>query len=288
MSIKPIYIIPKGESEEKDIRELDIYAKMNSVEDAMILEGITAKRDKWNHYSFQNTNVPRVTEILEQCIGKKYLIKWALKLGQDYDKESRITLAAGTFTHELIEYYLINRCKKDMNIYSYRVKELVDIAYENFVSWYIDKESKGYIINPIKIEYPIVTPYFGGTCDCIMNIRKDNISYNCLMDFKTSKQISVDYFLQTYFYLWGLNWLGTYCDASIPEIDSIGIIRVDKFTLGVFEDMILKLDSSENVDFLSSLNYSFSSILNWFYNYNNIDYCYRINKQRLKNIDLEE
>ena len=265
---------------------------MNDLQSAMIHEGITDKRDKWSHYTFNNFNVPRVTEILDASIGKKYLIKWALNLGKEnYYDENKITLTAGTFIHEGIEYYLTNKCEKDMSeIYSYRVKELVNMGVQNFISWYQDRTAQGYTIKPVQIEYPVVTPYFGGTTDCIMSIGKGiETPHNYVIDFKSSKQINIDYFLQTYFYYWGLDWLRKYCDNTIPVIDGgLGIIRIDKFTPDTYEDMIVKFNDPNSKQFLQDLNYSFGSILNWYYNYINITYDYKINKAYIRNRNLED
>lgn len=262
---------------------------MNDLQSVMILEGITNRRDYWSHYSFQGINVPRVSEILEATIGKTYLIKWALTLGDRYYKETKDTFAIGSFVHDMIEYYLRYHEDMEPEIYSDKIRDTVYVAYNNYKLWQKNKEAHGYTITPLEIEYPIVTPYYGGTCDCIMNISKNGISRNYLMDFKTSKQISVDYFLQIYFYLWGLNWLRQYCDPNIPIIDGgIGVIRVDKFTPDLYEDSIIQFSDIKNNDFMNYLDYSLGSILNWYYNYINLTYTYRVCKPHLKNKDLED
>jgi hypothetical protein len=237
--------------------------------DALCLEGIISKREKWDVYNFFGINVPRVSEILKDTIGKDYLMKWALNLGKEvYERESRETLITGTIVHEMIEYFLIHGDKKEADYRSYQMKRKAEQAYYNFVSWYRDMIKNGHTIKPLFIEREIVCPWYGGTIDCIMEI--DGNTY--IIDFKTSRSISMDYLLQTYAYYWSIKWNRNNLITDLPDIDGIGVIRIDK-DKDKYEFILLDGNHNEDANrILSSIGYSFSSMINWYYHQQDMKY----------------
>lgn len=261
--------------------DIDIKPKQDDLFDALVLEGIVDKREKWSTYKFGDMNVPRVSEILKDCIGKDYLMKWALNLGKDaYNRESTDTLITGTIVHEMIEHFLFYGVKKEVNYKSYRMRMRTEKAYLNFLSWYRNMINNGYEITLLYIEKETVCPWYGGTIDCGINIKheKYNIDRNYIVDFKTSKQISIDYFLQTYAYLWSEHFNKHYFDPSIPEIHGIGIIRIDK-EQNRYEDIFLDYNDTEKSRILDDINVAFSSMLNWYYHIINLNYDLRMSKK---------
>lgn len=242
--------------------------------EALILEGIIDKQDKWDVYKFLGKPIPRVSEILRECIGKDYLMKWALNLGKEnYDRESNYTLYTGTLVHELIENFLLYGAKKEIDYRAYPVRMKTEKAYQNFLSWYRDMVNNGYEIKPIEIEQEVTCPWYGGTIDCIMNISNKSIDldHNYIVDFKTSKQISIDYFLQTYSYLWALLWNRTEINPNIPKIDGLGIIRVDK-EKPQYETLFLRYNNPAEARILTDLDSGFASMVNWYYHLINLNY----------------
>lgn len=262
----------------KFVRETDWSVRSNNI--VITHEAVENKIDKFDTYQFQGRGVPRVSEILKKCLGKDYLVTWAARLGlEEYRKESNRTLYIGSIVHECIEYFLIHgEIKIPDNISSPSVRNKIRRAVENFVDWYNSMVSKGYIIRIIAIEQQTTNPWFGGTIDCIMNISNPNIKYskNFIVDFKTSKSISIDYILQTYAYLWSVRWNKQFYDPTLPNIDGIGIIRIDKEAVK-FEDLFLS--TTEHTDIMVDLGYTLNSMISWYYHILITEYNLKLGKR---------
>ena len=245
------------------------------------LNGIEEARDQWSVYTYNGTPVPRMTEILKECIGKEYLISYALKCKNYYD-ESNKTLYIGTVVHEMIDEFLLHGTAEfDNNIYTNEdVFKKIYKAYNNFVRWYNDRIVEGYKIEVLEIEKSIVTPWFGGTIDCIMRITNpQGIIKNYIVDFKTSSKIAHDYLIQTYGYMWGVNWYNKNVDPNAyPQIDGIGIIRVDK-KYKSYNDFFMSWDDGIH-SFMNmvNINDAFVHCLNWFYYQKNLEWILKNNK----------
>lgn len=243
-------------------------------------EAVESKLDKFDTYEFQGRGVPRVSEILKKCLGKDYLVIWAARLGlEEYRKESNRTLYIGSIVHECIERFLLHGdVKIPDNISSPMVRNKIKRSVENFIDWYNSMISKGYIIRIIAIEQQTTNPWFGGTIDCIMNISHPDTGYNknFIVDFKTSKSISIDYILQTYSYLWSVRWNKCFYDPTLPDIDGIGIIRIDKEAVK-FEDLFLTIQ--EHTEIMYDIECSVVSMINWYYHILITEYNLRIGKR---------
>ena len=241
------------------------------------LEGIEECRDKWTVYSYNGTPVPRMTEILSTCIGKDYLVQYALRC-KDYYSESSQTLYIGTTVHEMIEEFLLTGTvdMSKINFMNETVFNRVTKAYNNFVRWYNDMIAEGYTIETLEIEKKIVLPWYAGTMDCIMRITEPGSrnSSNFVVDFKTSTKIAMDYLIQTYGYMWGVNWYRQFINQEeYPQIDGIGIIRVDKKSKK-YETLFLKNTDSNMVN----IHNGFVSCLDWFYYQKNLEFIVKNNK----------
>ena len=194
------------------------------------------REEEWGTYSFHGIPVPRVSFILKDCIGKEGLTAWAAKVGTKKMNQIREdALTIGTYVHELIDRVLMGERYQDLNFsHCGRYTPAVRRCVKNFELWKDELQSKGYIIEEVYgIEEPIITPYYGGTIDAIVRI--NGAVY--IIDFKTSKSINYEYILQTCAYMWGIN-AGYH--ESIPYVDGIGIIRVDKYSER-YEDLFLNL-----------------------------------------------
>lgn len=236
-------------------------------------------------YNFYTNRVPRVSNILKECIYDESLIDWFKYSNiQKINQTSNTALKVGTIVHEAIELYLkYNKNASDSylndtltNTLYPTVKDQVYTAYNNFIEWHYRFTTElGYRISIIDIERPTINPWYGGTIDCIMNISNKN-GYNCnyIIDFKTSKKITINYYLQTYAYLWSINWEmeNTYYKTSIPKIDGIGIIRVDKNKKNNFEFSDIDFRDPDNWFLLSDLNKALYSMISWYYSKKALEY----------------
>ena len=241
---------------------------------------VESKIDKWDTYQFQGRNIPRVSDILKKCLGKDYLINWAARLGIDeYKRESARTLYIGSIVHEVIEEFLLTgNINIPFDISNNVIRNKIKRSVNNFVNWYQSMIEKGYIIKVLAIEKQITNPWYGGTIDCIMMITNiaTGISKVYIVDFKTSKTISIDYLLQTYSYLWSIKWNKMYIDSTLPDIDGIGIIRIDKES-DRYQDLFLDYENDTNI--LKDIDFSFTSMINWYYQTIIMEYNLKIAKR---------
>lgn len=256
----------------------------DTLEDLLSLEGVINKRSKWETYTFNDIPIPRVSNILSYTIGSEYLVNWALSLGKEkYEEEKYDTLTTGTLTHEMIEYYLIHHEEKEMIFKSERIKYKTLNAYHNFIQWYQDMINQGFTIDPIVIEQTVTTPWYGGTIDGILHITNPSIGIdeNIIVDFKTSKQLTYQYYLQTYSYLWAVIWNQNHGLSQLPIIDGIGIIRVDK-TSHSYQSGFLRYKYQSEKVILDDIANSFASMINWYYNQINMEYDMRKIRKMIK------
>lgn len=265
----PIYFI--DDLYHTDNKEFIYQPEQDKLFDVMVLGGIIDKREKWDTYTFNNCPVPRVSEILKETIGKEYLVKWALALGKSqYYYETKDILSIGTLVHEMIEAYLLKKQIK-MKYDSFRIKNQVVQSFLNFKVWHTNMINQGYKLEPLYIEKTITCPWYGGTIDCVMKITSPSGDVkNYIIDFKSSKNLSIDYFLQTYAYAWSWNWNKIEMKADIPLIDGgIGVIRCDK-EYSRHEAIFLNMD--RDADIFRNLDTGFASMLNWYYHIINLNY----------------
>lgn len=244
---------------------------LDRMEGFFLLDSINKYRKNYTYYSFYGMGVPRVSEILKECIGKDQLIDWASKLGKKkYDYYREFALEVGTCTHEAIEEYLYTD-RYPVEYLEYTIKPQyrgqVKTAFENFLDWirYLDKN--GFVWKVLDIERKIITPYYGGTIDCIMKIN----GRTYIIDFKTSKALNYEYLLQTTAYMWAIN---NGYDDYYSHIDGIGLLRVDK-KINKFEDLFLNNFIPEQNVIINQLIMGWSSILNWYYNQINLKDLYK-------------
>ena len=249
--------------------------------DVLALEGIKDKRDKWDVYNFCGQfNVPRVTHILDETIGKKFLTKWAASLGKDYYKKSREILDTGSLVHEKINDFLSNGALKE----SYDLAKTANFieaqtSYNNFLQWYSDTLEKNISITPILLEYPLVTPWFGGTMDALIKFENPNNEVDSVyvVDFKTSSKISYEYFLQTMCYYIAIEFYRNnpaIAPMQFPEVDGLMVLRFDK-THDQYQVQTFEFNLLPGID--TPLRDAVWSMINWFYQKNHIEWYYRKN-----------
>lgn len=254
-----------------------------------LLPGVEEASEEWNYYEYDygpdsiTIGVPRVSHIISQCSDQRYLIDWAAKIGYNkYTFYRDKALEVGTLVHETIDRYLtykyINKDVKnfrfDPESIDYVYRDQVCKAFNNFLNWEKALNSNGYFIEEvIGLEIPVITPWYGGTVDAILRI---NGCYY-IIDFKTSKRISTDYFIQTIAYMWAINNIMIRDGHYLPFIDGIGIIRVDK-TKSEFEDVFLNKHIPQQAEYLVGYCKAFMSYLESYYRNININYISNIYK----------
>ena len=243
--------------------------------DILELQGIENKRKYFGTYTFNGVPVPRVSDILKETLNKDFLIYWALKLNmslEEYKSYKKDILSVGTNVHNMIEHFCLYGKDKFIKwFYNDNIKNETLTAYNNFKAWYNKMIEDGYIITFLYNEKVITNPWFGGTIDCVMNIK--HTLFDCdetlIVDFKTSKSISIDYLLQTMAYLWSWEWNKSFIDCTLPHIDGVMVLRIDKSKNNEYESIIL---DKRNPDIMNEMFNTVGSMINWFYHIINTKY----------------
>ena len=178
------------------------------------------------HVRYKTTDgriVPGATTITG-LLNKPFLVTWANRLGlEGIDSSKYVDEAAqvGTLAHAMIEADL-QGVNIDWNLYSQQQRDLAENALLSFYEW------KGrHKIEPIFCEKQLVsdTMLFGGTVDCYCIL--DGIP--TLLDFKTSKSIYDEMFLQLAAYAELLRENGC-------EVQQVRILRVGRDETEGFEE----------------------------------------------------
>ncbi len=244
--------------ERQDSRKL-LHFKQDIHIDAFIQEAMKEKLIKTNSNEYYNPNqipVPRVTDIISKSMSNEGIVRWANYLGFNHlSYEETLYEAAnyGTNTHKCIELFLNN---KEINMDT-------TIAYESFLLWY-GKIKENNFITPVGSEIRMISEYFGGTADCIMNINGKMV----LIDFKTSNQVRVQYFLQLAAYL---NLLSHWFDF---DIDGVMILQLAKDRTG-FNECFLDLEDKSNLKFMITCHNTFLGMLVNYYNLNYMEMWFK-------------
>lgn len=252
--------------------------------DILELEGIEEVRSQeWINYNHDEKGVPRVSHILAQCENQEGLIQWAANIGRrkyDYYREKALNI--GTIVHENIDEYLMSKYvyhtpfSIDFNNIEDDYRKSVYNSFENFKLWEKRLEEYGCKIEEVVgLEIKVTCLWYGGTIDGIVKI---NGRYY-IIDFKTSKKISMSYFLQASAYMWIVN--NGYA-PGLPHIDGIGIIRVDKSSYGTISDLFLNSFIPEQNDIIIAHQNCFMSYVNTFYRNKSTEYIFD-NYQRIYN-----
>jgi PD-(D/E)XK nuclease superfamily len=182
-------------------------------------------------YWLDGIKVCSVTEVLGQFKDSGGLIGWTRKMclaGIDSNLISNQAKTIGTIVHKMVEEKIHGRDPhliNDLDDFAMAVGskltmfQLGERSFNSFKRWsgatcYEIKETEIRLISP--------TYKFGGTIDAVGNVGNQL----CLLDWKTSKGIYDDYFVQVaaYAMLWEENF------PDRPLLGGYHILRIDKET----------------------------------------------------------
>ena len=177
-------------------------------------------------YSLQDgTLVPGVTTVLG-ILNKPALVPWANKLGLQGIEVGKFVddkAAIGTLAHQMIADYLRGETT-DTSEYSKMQIEQAENAVLSFLEW-----EKSHKLQPILVEEPMVSERhgFGGTVDLIASLNDE--PELCLIDFKTSKGIFPEMFVQ----------VAAYRELALEhelDVRKVRILRIGRTDDEGFED----------------------------------------------------
>jgi hypothetical protein len=177
------------------------------------------------------TLVPGVTTVLGVLDKGRGLLIWANKCGlagQDINKVTDASAAAGTLAHEMIAHRW-GAEEPDYDAYSKELLTKAQNAVRSYEAW-----EQHHTLEPQLVEEPMVSEQFkfGGTLDCYGLIDgKPGI-----VDLKTSKAIYDSYFYQ----------LAAYCqlleERGYP-VETVRILRIGRDESEGFEERFVNRDS---------------------------------------------
>jgi hypothetical protein len=160
-------------------------------------------------YQVNGKKVPGVTSIIGRFKDSGALLYWAFEQGKAaergeianlYDKRDQAA-ESGTLAHSLVEAHIHGEPLPDLSTYPEEISVPALQGFQNYLRWQED--------NKIEILYQemelVSSEYlFGGCPDAI---GRDSRGELCLLDWKTSNAIYVDYLLQiaSYRHLWETN-----------------------------------------------------------------------------------
>lgn len=186
---------------------------------ALLQRSKTEEKNKETLYMYNGVPVARVTTILEETASNAGLVIWANRLGF---KHISSTAASKMFTDIGSEVHDYAECV--VNGYETRLHSHTPEAANckaAFDKWWDDLNKQHEKVRVLKTECPMSCKWFGGTCDLIINIDGKNI----LVDYKTSKDIYNQYFLQLAAY----KYLIEECTfGSTMKLDGCMIVRLPK------------------------------------------------------------
>ena len=130
---------------------------------------------------------PSITSITS-FYNRQTFINWRKKVGEEEaNKITKVATDRGTKFHDLVEKYLLN---KDIN----SIKDVLPTTKARLIA---ARESLNNIDNIHALEKPLYSEYFGiaGRVDCIAEYEGEL----AVIDFKTSKKIKPEKWLENYF-----------------------------------------------------------------------------------------
>lgn len=145
------------------------------------------------HIQYKDKNgrlLPGSTTIIN-LLNKPFLVNWAYNLGRqglDMNKIRNTAMSVGSLTHDIILCSFTGKTP-DTTDYTQNQIDEAQNSLRSFYAWHK--------LNPIElilIEKPLISDTFGfgGTLDIYGKMADGNV----LLDFKTSKMISFEYYVQ--------------------------------------------------------------------------------------------
>ena len=265
---------------------MDLYnggPRSTSTDDVLMLDGVDDSRKRYTTYEWMGTPVPRVSELLSTCNSTEFLVKWASKLGEKgYNIERNRALDIGTLAHSYIASYCGHGTVDDKKCRADIVRD-AKMSLKNYINWERNLyNTYGIKVSSVYSETPISTPWYGGTIDSISEIIFPNgMSEYVIVDYKTSKRISANYIMQTFAYMWAVNFLKTNnIRNDLPNITGILVVRVDKEKDHSYDHVFM--DIYHNFAEFQQLERDLGNLINWFYSRLNLDYMLKVSKEEAR------
>ena len=209
-------------------------------------------------YKIDGKSVPGVTTIIGRFKDSGGLLFWAFEQGKAaergeisklYDKRDEAA-EAGTLAHSLVEAH-INGESLEISGASAQIILQAKQGFENYLQWQDDNK-----IEIVQQEIELVSKefLFGGCPDAI---GRDSRGQLCLLDWKTSNSIFLDYLLQlaAYMILWDENY------PDKPLVGGYHLLRFSKEHADFAHHFWNELEDAKKMFLLLRQAYSLDKIL---------------------------
>lgn len=186
-------------------------------------------------YVYGNIEVPRVTAVIGSYnTDTTYLCNWANSLGfkrQSYSNYMKKASGLGTAIHNIVEEYIKTGAEPIFNSFvTDDSKEILENAYYGFKMFW-DTFKNTHSIEDYKLEWKIISPYYGGTLDLWI---KEKNGTETIYDFKSCNHIKFKHFIQLAAYKYSVEH---YLDEP-HHIQKVGILKITKDQPLVVEHLI--------------------------------------------------
>ena len=225
-------------------------------------------------YSFQGERLDRVSDVLN-VLSKEFKALWTVKemynflldkqekiktlLPEDYEhllyegkiqhkKISDRAKKEGSEIHDWIERYIKSKINKTEFVSIPPTSEHAQHAIAEFLSFCRNHEKIEWVASEMKLMHR--EKKIAGTLDALVYID----GTFTLLDFKSSNQISHDYYLQTAIYLWLLSENIAHKEISLYDIPSQRLILRLPKVIGSYEEYYVQTPWEDDVmTFMSAL-----------------------------------
>ena len=197
--------------------------------------------------NYEGRMVPRVTSILSKMIEEPGIADWANYLGFkhiSYKKEMDKICSVGTLVHDQINKFLSGEFVN---------KSLRTVGFLSFLEWYNQVSQLG--IEIIGLEESLVSKYYGGTYDALLNIG----GRIWLIDFKTSNKVGFKYFLQLSAYRKLLR------ELKGINVDGCLVLQVSKYQPS-FIEWVADLSYLPHLEYMNMAENTFCALVYSYYN----------------------
>ena len=238
----------------------------SNIEEALNFNYDNYFKKNWKVYNYEGKPIPRISNILSDMINFD-LSGWAVymkSIGKDHKEILKRSVEIGSTVHDMIDKFASTKIvENDFSKFNYP-KEISN-AYNGYIKWW-NMINDGNIVKIIDTEKVLVSPYVGGTLDCLIDINGKVF----IIDYKTSNHMNYKYFIQLAAYKYILE---SYYNT---HIDGVILLWLDKSSEN-FREYVLSSDDESHLCMMEQCKETFLSLLYSYYNTNYLKDLYTDN-----------
>lgn len=238
----------------------------SNIEEALNFNYDNYFKKNWKVYNYEGKGIPRISNILSDMINLD-LSGWAVymkSIGKDHKEIIKRSTDIGSAVHNLIDIFSSTGVEQvDFSEFNFPIE--TSNAYKGYLKWWniINKDNK---VKVLETEKVLVSPYVGGTLDCLIDINGKVF----IVDYKTSNHMNYKYFIQLAAYKYLLE------SFYNTHIDGVILLWLDKNSED-FREYVLSIDDESHLLMMEQCKETFLSLLYSYYNTNYLKDLYTSN-----------